>query len=413
MSSIDIAMAAAGVSTAVGGYITIVSASQNIQVASSALDSSNNFYVYASLPDASTQTYILKLDSNGAFVNDKSYNLSGLTYNYAAGIHYDTGTEALYCIGSSSPGPYLSYGSVATTLTPSYGRYFNVQLSSSSLFFTAGNPGYFMAEGSYKTAHLYKLGASGAADWCKTFSAWTSGTTGNGAVLSVGTNIIGVSNSNVCVVGAVEIDNLRNSNIIVSDSNGSIVWQKYFTGGNDYACGACATNNYVYVAASGSYLAQFNASNGTLNWQRVTNCRPYGNKSLTADSSDNVYGYDGGRIYKYNSSGTVQWQREITMSTGSLSYGSITWKNGFLYISSFFGNPYAVFTLKIPDTGAGVGTYTVGSYTVTIASASSDSAGSRTSSAGDRSFTDTTLTSTNNFSPTSADVTATASTTAI
>jgi hypothetical protein len=127
-------------------------------------------------------------------------------------------------------------------------------------------------------------------------------------------------------------------------------------------------------------------SSGTLVWQRVltNSSSSYGMvvSNLTIDSSDNIYGacYTAvganaiGVIAKWNSSGTLQWQRSITPSANSVSLQDIKINSSgtTMYVtgvSSVSGNnDYVLF--KLPTNGTLTGTYTVGSYSYTYAASS-------------------------------------------
>jgi len=115
------------------------------------------------------------------------------------------------------------------------------------------------------------------------------------------------------------------------DTDGSIVWQKYL-GGTGFsparstysdAAGFCLVGN----ANADGLTVKYNSS-GTLQWQRIIDSSLYNiilNKIAT-DSSGNVYsagyyyGGDGqyyGLLLKYNSSGTLQWQKSVPPADGS------------------------------------------------------------------------------------------------
>lgn len=182
------------------------------------------------------------------------------------------------------------------------------------------------------------------------------------------------------------------------DSSGSLLHQTRTNGqygfdtyGGKIVCDS-AGNNYsagLFRQSSGTGyefgLIKRNSS-GTLQWQRVltNSSSSYGMvmTNLAVDSSDNIYGtaYTAvganavGVIAKWNSSGTLQWQRSITPSANGLSLQDIKINSSgtTMYVvasTSASGNSdYILFKLKTD--GTLTGTYTVGSYSYTYASSS-------------------------------------------
>jgi len=101
--------------------------------------------------------------------------------------------------------------------------------------------------------------------------------------------------------------------------------------------------------------------------------------NLAVDSSDNIYGtgYTAvgsnfiGFVAKWNSSGTLQWQRSITPSANSLGIADVkvdstgTFMTLSCYTNASGNYDYALF--KLPIDGTLTGTHTVGSYSYTYA----------------------------------------------
>ena len=88
--------------------------------------------------------------------------------------------------------------------------------------------------------------------------------------------------------------------------------------------------------------------------------------SVTGRATDNI-------ITKWNSSGTLQWQRTIGNTAGEFQ-GGIHAANSSVYISSYSERTdgyYVGFVAKLPDDGSGTGTYSMTNTTNYVYAASS------------------------------------------
>ena len=152
--------------------------------------------------------------------------------------------------------------------------------------------------------------------------------------------------------------------------------------GNVYVCG--------YSGASGTddiQIAKYNTS-GTIQWQRRLGGSgdQYG-QSIAVDSSGNVYvcGYAGAgstfdfQIAKYNTSGTIQWQRRLGSSSANAFGQSIAVdSSGNVYVCGHSGasGTNDIQIAKLPGDGSLTGTYSVGGYSFTYAASSHPDAAS-------------------------------------
>jgi len=169
---------------------------------------------------------------------------------------------------------------------------------------------------------LAKYNSSGVIQWQRVLGG-TGDEEGSAAVAD--------SSGNVYITGKTDSVGPGSDSLLLAkyNSSGTIQWQRTL-GGTDQDEGhslAVDSSNNVYVTGytesyTGSFnyllLAKYNSS-GTIQWQRVLGQSEYERgHSVTVDTSDNVY--VAGQIIsdtllaKYNSSGTLQWQR--TMSAG-------------------------------------------------------------------------------------------------
>jgi len=149
-----------------------------------------------------------------------------------------------------------------------------------------------------------------------------------------------------------------------------------------------ANNIYTTIVsddASQMAVSKFNSSL-THQWTRLitgSNTAEVNPVGMAKDSSDNIYilswGAGNGEtltVVKYNSSGTLQWQRKFSLSGGALraSYNS---GGGNIIVNSYgvhifayayvggAGSVYTPFVAKIPLDGSHTGTYTVGTSSIT------------------------------------------------
>ena len=143
---------------------------------------------------------------------------------------------------------------------------------------------------------------------------------------------------------------------------------------------AIDSSDNVYVlgrtnsTGAGGYdflIAKYNSS-GTIQWQRVLGGAgtEIGN-SVAIDSSDNVYvfgyttstgaGGDDFLIAKYNSSGTVQWQRVLGGGSNEVGYSVAIDSSDNVYVFGYTnstgagGNDFLL--AKLPNDGSLTGTY--------------------------------------------------------
>jgi hypothetical protein len=176
-----------------------------------------------------------------------------------------------------------------------------------------------------------------------------------------------------------------------TNSSGTVTWTKSLSGGGEgqISTAKVDSSGNVYVGfayATGgrkSGVAKYDSS-GTLQWQRQVNIASGNALTIDIDSSGNVYAIssDGNNLLKYNSSGTLQWQRVFTGTT--IQFTGVHYDNGNVYVTGLFDTNGGIFIVK--DDGSGTGTYTLGTYSITYA------AGSLTDAAGGA--TDTTPTAT-------------------
>jgi hypothetical protein len=357
------------------------------------VDSSGNIYVGGSTYIVSTgftYAFIIKFDSTGSLQYEKKIL-------YSSG----TGTDPI-CVSGLKCDPSSGY------------IYVGIQLDNSSY-------GLIKYDSTLTSQWKYRL--AGARTFYQDYS-YIYGSTNNMALDSSG-------NIYVNIVTTVTYSGDR-AGFIKFDSSGNVLLERRLaTGGNSYygGFGICLdSSNNIYITSGynnssyvNGFLSKFDSS-GTYLWSyyiataspshTIANC-------LSVDSSNNIYvgggtgisGAGNAFIMKFNSSGTIQYQRNIGDAGTIVVNRYVTslimnGKNAF-YITAYGTN--TPFIASLPLDGSKTGTYTVGAYSVvytassyTISSISlTDSAGTRSTSSGavmsesTATQTQTTATSTN------------------
>ena len=170
---------------------------------------------------------------------------------------------------------------------------------------------------------------------------------------------------------------------------------------NIWVCGRVGAG-----ATMTSLLAKYNSS-GTLSWQReLTRTGGIDFVRLCVDGAGNAYciGQDNNNaityIAKYNTSGTLQWTRQMSTSgqfmrpAGIDCNNSAAWGYGqaaayititFAYIHTTAA--YRIVQLQVPSNGGGTGSYTLNGVSYSYGTTSGITDGAGTTTAGTTSYT--------------------------
>lgn len=220
-------------------------------------------------------------------------------------------------------------------------------------------------------ALISKYNTYGVIQWQRTLGG--SGTDyGYGVAVDTSGNVYVTGYTNNAGAGGDEIL------IFKYNTTGTLQWQRVLGGtGNEYGYGiAVDSSSNLYVAAhtinsGGSYydvLTTKYDSSGTIQWQRTlgnSNGDDYG-IAVAVDTSNNVYvtgfvtsagsGIDDYLIAKYNSSGTIQWQRVLGGVNSEYGQGIAVDASGNVYVTGYTNGGgsggYDILTAKYDTNGS-------------------------------------------------------------
>jgi uncharacterized delta-60 repeat protein len=203
---------------------------------------------------------------------------------------------------------------------------------------------------SFRDLFLAKYNTSGAVQWQRILGSSSGDDRGFGVAID--------SNDNIYLAGRTQSEGQGNDDFLLAkyNSSGTIQWQRILGGSSGeegYAIAIDSSDNVYMLGFTGSagagsndfLLVKYNSS-GTIQWQRVLGGTGQDlGHSVAIDSSDNVYAFGPSSsagagsndflLVKYNSSGTVQWQR-LLGGTGT-DYGNAVAVDsvGNIYVAGF------------------------------------------------------------------------------
>jgi hypothetical protein len=298
------------------------------------LDSSSNIYMGGMAYSVVASTYgteIVKFNSSGAIQWQKNiYSTQGIFSSRGASFAIDS-SDNIYFHASSYDNPYTGKGSALTV----------------------------------------KLNSSGSILWQKELRPSASTVQNRALVVD--------SSGNVYVSSLID----SSSSLIAKyNSSGTLQWQKSFASSSpDTGMGLDSSGN-LYVAFQQtvstnkrSTLMKLNSS-GTVQWQRY---QDYGGshneasqQSIAVDSSDNIYiyGYQSSDklwIGKYDTSGTIQWKRQITTPVQCYPT-TITVRGSTEFAVAWYEGSNA-YMAALPVDGSKTGTYSINGKSFTYVAA--------------------------------------------
>jgi hypothetical protein len=236
---------------------------------------------------------------------------------------------------------------------------------------------------------VLKLNTTPTVSWART---WTESLSGVHAAASINNRGIAVDSSGnsytiTNALAGADPDQYNEFQIAKYNSSGTVqAGGKYangFASGTRYVHSIASDGTDVYIggyadigATSETYLTKLTSGISTTTWSRSLNIGFRVVGDITCSSTGDIYMLSTQSassdqrilIFKYNSSGTLQWQRRIDITTPASNNQdgySLTLdetKNRLIIAGRIVSN---VFVAYLPTDGSKTGTYTVGSYTVT------------------------------------------------
>jgi uncharacterized delta-60 repeat protein len=361
-----------------GNFIALLGGAGSEQGNSVSLDSTGNIYVCGG---AGTVIQLAKYNSLGVIQWQVSLSSSGAKTGksikvdasgnvYVAGYWYD---------GSAWYFTIAKYNSSGTLQWQNKYGYSLVTIGTSVTVDSAGN--IIVCGYANSRLEVVKYDSTGAEVWKRKMLAGTS----------QGLGVAVDSSDNVYVCGTLTLS-VAQSYLVKYNSSGTLQWQVSLydsSGGltnSAYAVTVDSGNNIYIVgvneangAARDFQLSKYNSS-GTLQWQKSlsSSVNEVAN-AVTTDSANNVYvcGYSLAsgtfdvQIAKYNSSGTIQWQKSLGGTGVELGYG-ITVDSANIYICGYSDGLSTddILIANLPSDGTKTGTYSVGGYSMTYAASS-------------------------------------------
>jgi len=354
-------------------------------------DSGGNVYIVGQYSSSGNQ--LVKYNISGTIQWQKTFGAGGA--GQAFGVAIDSSNN-IYVVGAYYSGILISKWDSSGTLQwqknlGSNGPGRGIAVDSSANIYVIGNNSFL------PYFSLAKYDSSGTIQWQRSLGVASRYNNGMGIAFDLSGNIYVIGDS-ATTAGTSPSD------IIVAKYNnsGTIQWQRklYVTGSSYKNVGqgiATDSSSNVYIVgtidsqgSNQAVVVKYNTS-GAIQWQR--NLGIAGDMyvfGITVDTLSNVYvtGYSGGgsklQIAKYNSSGTIQWQRTLGNPAGSnIGYSISVDAFGNVYVSGSNKKDGTVensfLFAKLPSDGSLTGTYAVGSQTLIYAASSlADSAASLT-----------------------------------
>jgi len=385
-----------------------------------AADSSDNVYTFGTTGStgAGGLDFLLAKYNSGGTIQWQRV-LGGTSYEFGHAVIVDS-SNSVYTVGyTSSTGAgsqdvllakYNSGGTIQWQRVlggTSTDRGYSIAVDSADNLYVAGVVN--SAGAGFSDCLLAKYNSSGTIQWQRALGK-TNFEQANGVTVD--------SSDNVYVTGYTSSTGAGNGDFLLAkyNSSGTIQWQRVLGGTSAdiaYSVTTDSSDNVYAFGRTGStgagsddfLLAKYNSS-GTIQWQRVLGgTSAEQGFSIAVDSADNLYlagltnstgaGGTDFLIAKYNSSGTIQWQRVLGGTSADIAYAVIIDSLDNLYVAGEVNSAGAggsdVLLAKLPNDGSLTGTYQLNGVDIIYAT-STLTAATSTLTAATSTLTDQTLT---------------------
>jgi hypothetical protein len=354
-----------------------------------AVDSSGNLYASGSTAGTNTDGLLVKVTPDGVVLDKKT--VTGSAYEMIDSAEVDSSGN-IFLFGYNIPTGLGQGQALVMKLNSSYGivwqkRFENPNASdedpATGGFDSSGN--VYFAYGYYggvnRRGAVAKLSSNGGVQYTRGFFSTNATDTyvRHAVADSSGNLYVNITNA------GTDYKQLT----LKVDNAGGAVWNRSLSkvGSNTVAAEgqsiAIDSSGNVYVAAVGTFsgrnagfVAKYNSS-GTIQWQRALHSASKALllEGIAVDSSGNVYavGKDDtnnrGVVFKFNSSGTLQWQNQIYYTSASNTIRGCIVSGSYIYLSGFSSSALVganIFKLGTDGTGTGVygsWTYSSNNYT--------------------------------------------------
>lgn len=277
---------------------------------------------------------------------------TGATYTYTYAVGYDSSNNVY------SGGPWRNFGTAYAQKADSGGNRQWTRIlnwSTTSIYFEAGrvtSSGDFIGVGVYDNASkglVVKWNSSGTLQWIRSIAGTTE---------TLGLDVAVSSTGNIYAVLCDKYDVSKYyMSVVKFNSSGTLQWQRYVNGDSFNPRMTIAIDSSENVYASGTtyapsnitgnwlYVLKYNSS-GTLQWQKALQTTNYYNSNSyifsNCDSSGNLIVcnplYDASSNYAYNfnkisSAGSLTWTRKFSGSSISHEFRGVVCSGTDIYVA--------------------------------------------------------------------------------